>query len=75
MTQQGFAESDSLSNMYTTGELSIRVLESPPQAQQGFAEPPRVTMYSTKTQQMMAESGSHSHSPGTLRKKVAESGS
>ena len=33
MTQQGFAESD------TAGVLSTRVTESPPQAQQGFAEP------------------------------------
>ena len=39
MTQQGFAESDSSSNMYTTGGLSTGVTVSPPQAQQGFAEP------------------------------------
>ena len=75
MTQQGSAESDSPSNMYTTGELSTRATESPPQAQQGFAEPPRITMYNTKTQRMTAESDSCSHSSETQRKKVAESGS
>ena len=33
------AESDSSSNMHTTGGLSTRATESPPQAQQEFAEP------------------------------------
>ena len=75
MTQQGSAESDSPSNMYTTGELSTRATESPPQAQQGFAEPPRITMYSAVTQQMTAESDSCSHSSETPQKKVAEFGS
>ena len=76
MTQQGFAESDSLSNVYTTGELIIRATESPPQAQQGFAEPPRITMYSAVTQQMTAEpADSCSHSSETPQKKVAEFGS
>ena len=49
--------------------------ESPPQAQQGFAEPPRITMYSTKTQLKMAESDSQPHRSGTQQKKVTESGS
>ena len=39
MTQQGFAESDSSSNIYTTEGLRIKATESPPQAQQRFAEP------------------------------------
>ena len=75
VTQQGFAKSDSLSDMYTTGELSIRATETPPQAQQGFAEPPQITMYSTETQQITAESDSHSRSSETERKEVVESGS
>ena len=75
MTQQGFAESDSLSNIYTTGELSTRVTESPPQTQQGFAEPPQITMYSTQAQWMTAESDSQRHSSRTQLKKIAEAGS
>ena len=61
--------------MYTTGGISKRATESPPQAQQGFAEPPQITMYSTGTQRMMADSDSHSHSSETQQKKVAEAGS
>ena len=38
MTQQGLL-SLTPPLMYTTGELSIRTTEPPPQAQQGFAEP------------------------------------
>ena len=75
MTQQGFAESDSLSNIYTTGELSTRVTESPPQTQQGFSEPPQITMYSTQAQWMTAESDSQRHSSRTQQKKIAEAGS
>ena len=61
--------------MYTTGVLSARVTESPPQAQQGFAEPPRINMYSTMAQLITAESDSQTHSSGTQQKKMAESGS
>ena len=61
--------------MYTTGELSSRETETPPQAPQGFAEPPRMTMYSTQTQWMTVESDSQTHSSGTQQKKMAESGS
>ena len=43
MTQQGFVESDSSSNIYTTGELSSSVTEAPLQAQQGFVEPTQDT--------------------------------
>ena len=75
VTQQGFAEPNSLYNMYIKGELSIWVTESSPQAKQGFAEPPRITMYSTRTQRMMAESDSWTHSSGTQQKKMGESGS
>ena len=69
MTQQGFAESDSLSNMNITGELSTSVTESPPQAQQGYAEPPLITMYSIQTQRMTVESDSQIHSSRIQQKK------
>ena len=36
--------------MYTTGGLSTRMTESPPQAQQGFAEPTLELMYNLVTQ-------------------------
>ena len=61
-------------SMYNTGGLSTRVTESPPQAQQGFAEP----TLNLCTPQYSVEGLSHArtpHSAETQRKKVAESGS
>ena len=67
--------SQTLSRYVTTGGLSIRVTESPPQAQQGFAEPTLDT-YAQPQDSVEGLSLAHiPHSAETQRKKVAESGS
>ena len=57
------------------GGTQCMMTESSPQAQQGFAEPPRITMYSTQTQWKIAESDSWLHSSETQQKKLTEPGS
>ena len=74
MTQQT-ALSQLPHDMYTTGGLSIGVTESPPQVQQGFAEP---TLDTYVQQQDSGNSLSLAHAPHsaeTQQKKIAESGS
>ena len=67
--------SQTLSRYVTTGGLSFRVTESPPQAQQGFAEPTLDT-YAQPQDSVEGLSLAHiPHSAETQRKKVAESGS
>ena len=60
--------------MYTTGGLSTRVTGSPPQAQQGFAEPTLET-YVQPLDSVERMSWVHTpHSTGSQRKNLAESG-
>ena len=63
--------------MYNTGELSTRVTEPPPQAQQGFAEPTLEPMYILQPQDSVEGlSDTHTpHSAETQGTKEAESGS
>ena len=66
---------DSADNMSTTGGLSTGVTESPPQTQQGFAEPTLAT-YVQPQDSVEGLSLTHTpHSTETQGKKVAESGS
>ena len=53
--------------MYTTGGLSTRPIESPPHAQQGFAEP--------TLELMPDDSVQVTRSAGTQRQEIAVSGS
>ena len=81
-TQQGFAEpqlllydsadsaESTIHNIYKTGGLSTRVTESPPQAQQGFAEP---TLDLCTTSRLSRRTESRSHS--TQRRDSAEESS
>ena len=69
MTQQGFAESDSFSGMYTTG-LSIKATESTPQARKDLLSLPQIRNYvqhmdSAET----AESDAQLHSSETLQRR------
>ena len=74
MTQRT-ALSQTLSDMYTTGGLSTMVTKSPPQAEQGCAEPTLDT-YVQPQDSVERLSLSHTpHSAGTQRKKVAKSSS
>ena len=61
--------------MNTTGGLSVRATESPPQAQQGFAEPTLELMYNLMTQYRLLSQAHAPHSSGTQREEIAESGS
>ena len=61
--------------MYTTGGLSTRVTESPPQAQQGFAEPTLDTYVQSQDSVKVLSLAHAPHSSETQRKMIAESGS
>ena len=62
-------------NMYTTGGLSTRMTESPPQAQQGFAEPTLELMYNLVTQNRLLSLAHTPHSSEFQREEIAETGS
>ena len=58
------AESDSSSDMYTTGELNVETAELPPQTQQGFTEPTLDTyVHCLQTQYRETESDSSHSTP------------
>ena len=61
--------------MYTTGGLSTRVTESPPEAQQGFAELTQDTYVQPKDSVEGLSLARTPHRAETQQKKGAESGS